>query len=169
MAGDRITEVKPRMGFLWSIFLIIWIVIGLILLAVLVLGTLAMIALLPKISGALSTVSALSSLGSGTGGVTGNNNYGGSSLNGSGSGNQSASNAQSYLASLALQMQSDVNQGNWSAAGNEMNTIQTVLLQIPPSKLPSGLMQAITKLNQSIADRNATAFNNIFNQLSTSS
>jgi hypothetical protein len=165
MAGNNVQEVKVKLGPLWTIGAIIWIVIGLAILAMMLFGTLALISVLPKISSALSTVSTLSSLG-GSGGAGGN--YGGSGNNGTNGTNPPQFNTENYLINLAMQMHSAVDQGNWSAASGDMAVIEAALSQVPPSELPSGMAQEVSALNQSIASRNATAFNNIYNQLSQS-
>jgi hypothetical protein len=171
MADDKLQTVKVKMSALWTFGLMLWIVIGIILLVTLALVLSFLVTALPKISSALNSVGALSSAGAGI--------YGGSSSGGSGAGSsygngssgassQQGNAALNYLQGLATQTKSDVDGGNWSGAASELGAINSTLSQVPSSQLPSWLMPDLAAAGQAITNRNATAFDAIYNQISQS-
>ena len=156
MADEKLEVVKVKMSPLWTFRLVLWIVIGVVVLLSMIFAVMTVVALMPKISAALGAAGALSGMVGG-GGYDGQGNYS--------NGGNTGSNIEAYMESLAAQLRTDIDAGNWDAAAADLGRINDTVSLVPASQLPSGLTDALRAMGSAISSRNKTAADLVFSQM----
>jgi hypothetical protein len=144
MAGNDIQKVRQT-GMLWTVSAALGIVRD-VLLIITLLGAIALIIMtIPMINSAKGMMDSLGSSGIGQqyGGGNGSQTIGGVNIN-----------------EVALRMKSEADSGNWGAAMNDMNTLNSI-----SSQLPSDAQNGLRQLEQDIRNHDQASFDSHFDQL----